>query len=294
MFSYYFSLGVRSLRRNPVLTGLMVLTLAIGVAASISTLTILHVMSGNPIPHKSARLLVPVLDTDPVRNLHAGQQAGRREDDVQGRGNLLARRLRRAPHRAVRRERRGRTRASPTCRWCTCKGIAVGGRLLRHVRAPLLRGGAWAAEDDVRGHRDRPEPEAGRETVRRRDPAGKRLRVFGRVRGGRRGRYLESGAALHHLMNATGGTFAGEDESLHPVPPPPSTCRSCPSTAAPPAPRTRLGLPGPAGFGMHLDPVLVRAAVRGDAPALRAWWPTSRSSRSSAASSAPTPSACTT
>ena len=33
MFSYYFKLGVRSLRRNPVLTALMVLTLAIGVAA---------------------------------------------------------------------------------------------------------------------------------------------------------------------------------------------------------------------------------------------------------------------
>ena len=32
MFSYYFNLGVRSLRRNPALTALMVLTLAIGVA----------------------------------------------------------------------------------------------------------------------------------------------------------------------------------------------------------------------------------------------------------------------
>ena len=32
MFRYYFLLGVRNLRRNPVLTALMVLTLAIGVA----------------------------------------------------------------------------------------------------------------------------------------------------------------------------------------------------------------------------------------------------------------------
>ncbi|RSZ55776.1 ABC transporter permease [Massilia atriviolacea] len=62
MFSYYFKLGVRSLRRNPALTALMVLTLAIGVAASVSTLTILHVMSSNPIPHKSERLFVPRID----------------------------------------------------------------------------------------------------------------------------------------------------------------------------------------------------------------------------------------
>ena len=62
MFGYYFKLGVRSLRRNRYLTALMVLTLAIGVAASVSTLTILHVMSGDPIPSKSDRLFVPQFD----------------------------------------------------------------------------------------------------------------------------------------------------------------------------------------------------------------------------------------
>jgi len=66
MFSYYFKLGVRSLRRNPALTALMVLTLAIGVAASVSTLTILHMMSGDPIPAKSDRLFVPHVDNGPV------------------------------------------------------------------------------------------------------------------------------------------------------------------------------------------------------------------------------------
>jgi putative ABC transport system permease protein len=66
MLKYYFTLGLRSLRRNPALTALMVLTLAIGVAASVSTLTILHVMSGDPIPHKSDRLFVPEFDVAPV------------------------------------------------------------------------------------------------------------------------------------------------------------------------------------------------------------------------------------
>ena len=79
MFNYYFLLGLRSLRRNPALTALMVLTLAIGVAASVSTLTILHVMSGDPIPHKSARLFVPVFDVAPL----SGYSAGDEPDDVQ-------------------------------------------------------------------------------------------------------------------------------------------------------------------------------------------------------------------
>ena len=41
MFRYYLGLGFRSLRRNPVLTSLMVLTLSVGVAASMTTLTLL-------------------------------------------------------------------------------------------------------------------------------------------------------------------------------------------------------------------------------------------------------------
>jgi putative ABC transport system permease protein len=72
MFSYYFFLGIRSLRRNPALTALMVLTLAIGVAASVSTLTILHVMSGDPIPHKSDRLFAPILDNGPKEGYTPG------------------------------------------------------------------------------------------------------------------------------------------------------------------------------------------------------------------------------
>lgn len=68
MFRYYLGLGFRSLRRNPVLTTLMVLTLSVGVAASMTTLTLLRGMSGDPIPQKSDRLFVPLLDNRPVDN----------------------------------------------------------------------------------------------------------------------------------------------------------------------------------------------------------------------------------
>jgi putative ABC transport system permease protein len=73
MLHYYFLLGVKSLRRNPALTALMVLILAIGVAASVSTLTILHVMSGDPIPQKSDRLFAAQIDVGPKENYVPGQ-----------------------------------------------------------------------------------------------------------------------------------------------------------------------------------------------------------------------------
>ena len=79
MLNYYFSLGLRSLRRNPALTALMVLTLAVGVAASVATTTILHAMSGNPIPFKSDRLLSVVLDAGPLE----GYKSGDKPNDVQ-------------------------------------------------------------------------------------------------------------------------------------------------------------------------------------------------------------------
>lgn len=74
MFRYYFNLGLRSLRRNPALTALMVVTLAVGVAASMATLTVLYVMSGDPIPEKSDRLFVPRMDTGPLVGYAAGDE----------------------------------------------------------------------------------------------------------------------------------------------------------------------------------------------------------------------------
>ena len=89
MFQYYFMLGLRSLRRNPALTALMVLTLAIGVAASVSTLTILHVMSGDPIPHKSERLFVPAFDVAPLEGYVPGEEPNDKQMSYPDATNLL-------------------------------------------------------------------------------------------------------------------------------------------------------------------------------------------------------------
>ena len=65
MFAYYLDLALRSLRRNKVLTTLMVLALALGIGATITTLTVLKLLSGDPLPQKSTQLFYPQLDPYP-------------------------------------------------------------------------------------------------------------------------------------------------------------------------------------------------------------------------------------
>lgn len=66
MFGYYLELAWHSLKRTPILTGLMVLAIGLGIGASMTMLTTLHVMSGDPLPGLSAKLFVPMLDPRPV------------------------------------------------------------------------------------------------------------------------------------------------------------------------------------------------------------------------------------
>jgi putative ABC transport system permease protein len=62
MFGYYLDLALHSLKRNKVLTALMVVAIALGIGASMTTLTVLHVLSGDPLPGSSATLFNPRID----------------------------------------------------------------------------------------------------------------------------------------------------------------------------------------------------------------------------------------
>jgi putative ABC transport system permease protein len=62
MFGYYLELALRSLRRSPGLTALMVLTIGFGVAASMTTYSVFRAVSGDPMPWKSSKLFVPQID----------------------------------------------------------------------------------------------------------------------------------------------------------------------------------------------------------------------------------------
>ncbi|MGH8148195.1 MAG: ABC transporter permease [Rhodanobacteraceae bacterium] len=65
MFAYYLDLALRSLKRNKLLTVLMVLAIAIGIGASMTTLTVMHLLSGDPLPGKSAHIYYPQVDPSP-------------------------------------------------------------------------------------------------------------------------------------------------------------------------------------------------------------------------------------
>ena len=62
MFVHYLTLGLRSLRRNPALTVLMVMSIGLGVAAAMTTWSVFRAVSGNPIPDKAAQLYTPQID----------------------------------------------------------------------------------------------------------------------------------------------------------------------------------------------------------------------------------------
>lgn len=62
MFAYYLELALRSLKRSPGLTALMVMTIGFGVAASMTTYSVFRAVSGDPIPWKSSKLFVPQID----------------------------------------------------------------------------------------------------------------------------------------------------------------------------------------------------------------------------------------
>jgi putative ABC transport system permease protein len=66
MFAYYLDLALRSLKRNKVLTALMVLAIAVGIGASMTTLTVMHILSGDPLPGRSAHIYYPQVDSDPT------------------------------------------------------------------------------------------------------------------------------------------------------------------------------------------------------------------------------------
>ncbi|UOV04129.1 ABC transporter permease [Pseudoxanthomonas sp. F37] len=74
MFGYYFALALRSFKRNKALTFLMVLAIALGIGASMTTLTVFYVLSGDPIPQKSDKLFYPRIDPRAMNGFTPGDE----------------------------------------------------------------------------------------------------------------------------------------------------------------------------------------------------------------------------
>jgi putative ABC transport system permease protein len=63
VFVHDLRLALHSLRRNPILTALMVVAIGAGIAASMVTITLYHARAGHPIWWKADQLFAVTLDT---------------------------------------------------------------------------------------------------------------------------------------------------------------------------------------------------------------------------------------
>ncbi len=150
MFRYYLRLGLKSLRRAPVLTALIVLILAVGIGASMTSLTMLLVMAGDPIPHKSDRLFVPQIDIGPMNGSYQPNEEPERQMSWTDVENLLrdAKGLRQTALYGVSPAiDPGRDGLTPFRE----QGMATTREVFQMFDMPFLAGGPWTAEHDERG-----------------------------------------------------------------------------------------------------------------------------------------------
>ncbi|CAM4423270.1 ABC transporter permease [Pseudoalteromonas ostreae] len=63
MLLHYLDLSWRSFKRTPLVSMLMVLAIAIGIGVTMTSLSVYHMMSSDPIPHKSSQLYNVQLQT---------------------------------------------------------------------------------------------------------------------------------------------------------------------------------------------------------------------------------------
>lgn len=149
MFFYYLGLALRSLGRSPILSCLLVLAIGLGIGASMTMITVLHVMDGDPLPGRSGTLYSPHLNPLPL-DYHSNPYSSDPSDSFTWPDAMALIDANRAEHQAA----------------------MVGGRVLIHpVRAgtppfytdgrhatsqffamfgvPFVQGRGWSAEDDA-------------------------------------------------------------------------------------------------------------------------------------------------
>lgn len=148
MFGYYLELAWRSLKRSPGLTVLMVIAIAFGVAASMTTYSVFRAVSGDPIPWKSSRLFVPQID--------AWGPKGKRDGSTEPPDALTY-----IDAMALMRDHRAHLQsalymispnvaAEGTRHPVNVSGHAVYSEFFAMVEAPFRFGGPWSAEADQR------------------------------------------------------------------------------------------------------------------------------------------------
>ena len=153
MFSYYVTLGIRSLLNQKLITIWMILLIALGVAGTVSTFSLLRAVSSNPFAAKAHRLFAPQIDNhgpdyfeqavgriDPVLTLR-DVQALRANDGATLKAAIYPIDLSLVP-------------SDTTLDPFEAKGYAVTVDYFRMLDAPFRYGSPWSKATDAAGGTD--------------------------------------------------------------------------------------------------------------------------------------------
>ena len=155
MFNYYFGLALRSLKRNIVLTVLMIAAVGVGIGASMTTLTVFRAMDSDPIPQKSRQLFAVQIDNwgPDNKSVVSGDAEHFQEQisyiDAVGLMNA------KAAHRQTAMYKTGAalTPANPQLLPFQVQIRATYTDFFSMFQTPFLLGSAWSADDD-KNHAD--------------------------------------------------------------------------------------------------------------------------------------------
>jgi putative ABC transport system permease protein len=151
VLTYYLDLAVRSLRRNPVLTALMVIAIGVGIGTSMTTLSVFRAMSGDPIPEKSQQLFYVQIDNEgpnkPGEQTEDGLEENLSYIDARALMNLHGPKRQTAIYSTY----FNAQPADPKLKPIGAVAPAVNADFFAMFNAPFRFGGPWSRADDKEG-----------------------------------------------------------------------------------------------------------------------------------------------
>lgn len=211
MLAYYLGLAVRRVKRNVALTALMIVAIGFGIGASMTTLTVLHVLSADPIPGKSGDLYYVQVEPRKALGAVPGEeppdQSTRFDAETLVRAAKADRQaLMTGGEASIEPPTEGLAPFQTEARWTSADFFPM-------FRVPFIAGAGWSAADDAHAARvvviERPLAEKVFGTV---DVVGRTLRVEGnelRIVG-----VTETWAANPHFYDLTAPDSYGPGEQL--------------------------------------------------------------------------------
>ena len=150
MFTYYLRLAIKSIRRNTILSVLMVSAIGIGIGACMTVITVYYTMSGDPIPHKSDKLFAVQLNAWDALDPYDAGRPGRSPELLTYTDaiNLLESDI---PDRSVAMHEAGFTLdpANPEVNPLLAIALFTTADFFAMFDVPFLYGGAWDASADA-------------------------------------------------------------------------------------------------------------------------------------------------